>query len=251
LRERARALHEGTDFAIVLTLGIGPVHISQFLRGWTEYMEDLVERPAFAEALMDHVVDFWVAVTERALAEAGEFVDIVVFLDDVGGQRAPLMKPEMYRRMIKPRHRRLVDSGKRHGKRVLWHTCGSVYALIPDLIDIGIDALNPVQVSAAHMDPKRLKREFGRDLAFWGGIDTHRVLPFGTPADVCDEVKRLIEDLASGGGYVLGAVHNIQPDVPPENILALYAAPRNPDAPRKKTGDSPRVSGFSVQEDRP
>jgi len=118
----------------------------------------------------------------------------------------------------------MVAAVKRFGKPVLYHSCGSVYALIPDLIDAGIDALNPIQVSAAHMDTARLKREYGRDLAFWGGIDNQRTLPFGTADDVRREVKRRVEDLADGGGYVLCAAHNLQQDVPPENVAAMYEA---------------------------
>jgi uroporphyrinogen decarboxylase len=128
--------------------------------------------------------------------------------------------------MIKPHHRRMTETARRHGKKILWHSCGAVYQFIPDLIEIGVDALNPVQVSAAHMDTKGLKREFGRDLAFWGGVDTGKVLPLGTPAEVREEVKRRIEDLAAGGGYILAAVHNIQADVPPENVVAMFDAAR-------------------------
>jgi uroporphyrinogen decarboxylase len=224
LRERARALHEQSDYAVILNPALGPVHLCQFLRGYGTWLEDLLVRPAFAEGLMDRVVDFWVLVACRALEEAGAFIDVVTFGDDIGTQNAPLFRPELYRRMIKPRHKRMVEAVKRRGKPVLYHSCGSVYRLIPDLIDVGIDALNPVQVSAAEMDTKRLKQEFGRDLTFWGGIDTHRVLPMGTQEEVREEVKRRIADLAEGGGYVLCAVHNVQPEVPPENVVAMYEA---------------------------
>ncbi len=224
LRERARALHEGTDYAVVLTLGVGPVHQCQFLRGYGEWLEDLLVNPAFAEGLLDRVVEPWIRVADRALREAGEYVDVVMYGDDIGTQGGPLVRPELYRRVIKPRHRRMADAVKRHGKPILYHSCGSVYAFIPDLIDIGIDALNPVQVTAADMDTRRLKQQFGADLAFWGGINTQKVLPFGTPQDVREEVRRRIEDLADGGGYVLCAVHNIQPEVPPGNVVAMYDA---------------------------
>jgi uroporphyrinogen decarboxylase len=224
LRERARALRENTDYAVVLTLGVGPVHQCQFVRGYGEWLEDLLLNPAFAEGLLDRVVEPWVRIADRALREAGAYVDVVMYGDDVGTQGGPLVRPELYRRVIKPRHRRMADTVKRHGKPILYHSCGSVYALIPDLIDVGIDVLNPVQVTAADMDTRRLKREFGADLAFWGAINTQQVLPLGTPQDVRGEVKRRIEDLAAGGGYVLCAVHNIQPEVPPENVVAMYEA---------------------------
>ena len=108
--------------------------------------------------------------------------------------------------------------------KLFYHSCGGVYPFIPDLIDIGIDILNPVQVSAEGMDTKRLKKEFGKEITFWGGIDTQYVLPYGSPKDVEEEVKRRIDDLAPGGGYVLTSVHNIQPDVPPENVVAMFEA---------------------------
>lgn len=224
LRERARELHEKTDYAVVLNLGVGPVHLSQFVRGYGEWLQDLLIHPAFAQGLMDRYVEFWTEVADRALEEAGEYVDLVMYGDDIGTQKATLVRPELYRRVIKPQHKRMADAVKRHGKPILYHSCGSVYPFVPDLIDTGIDALNPIQVSAAEMDTKRLKREFGRDLAFWGGIDTQRVLPLGEPGEVREEVRRRIEDLAEGGGYVLCAVHNIQPEVPPENLVAMYEA---------------------------
>ena len=224
LRERATALHEQSDYAVILNPGSGPVHLCQFLRGYGTWLEDLLVRRAFAEGLTDRIVDFWVSVATRALEEAGEFIDVVMFGDDIGTQNAPLFRPDLYRRVIKPQHKRMVQAVKRCGKPVLYHSCGSVYRLIPDLIELGIDALNPVQVSAADMDTKRLKQEFGRDLTFWGGIDTHRVLPMGTQEEVREEVKRRIGDLGKGGGYVLCAVHNVQPEVPPENVVAMYEA---------------------------
>lgn len=224
LRERARALHENTDYAVVLNLPVGPVHECQFMRGYAQWLEDLLIHPAFAEALLDRVTEIWIRISQRALAEAGDYVDVAMYGDDVATQRSPLFRPELYRKVIKPRHKRMAEAVKRYGKPILYHSCGSVYKLIPDLIEIGIDALNPVQVSAADMDTQRLKREFGRHLTFWGGIDTQRVLPVGTPAEVREEVKRRIKDLADNGGYVVGAVHNIQPEVPPENVVALYDA---------------------------
>jgi len=226
LRERARALHEGTDYAVVLNLDLGPVHLAQFTRGFTEWLEDLLLRPAFAEALVERIVNVWVRIADRALAEAARFVDVVAFYDDLGSQKAPLMRPQLYRSLIKPHHQRMTAAVQRYRKKMVWHSCGSVYQFIPDLIDLGIDALNPVQVSAANMDPPRLKREFGRHLAFWGAVDTGSVLPWGSVADVRAEVRRRIDQLGEGGGYVLSAVHNIQADVPPENVVAMYDAAR-------------------------
>jgi uroporphyrinogen decarboxylase len=130
---------------------------------------------------------------------------------------------ELYRKMIKPHHQRLFRYLRsRTGAKIAYHTCGSVVHLIPDLVEMGVDALNPVQVSAKGMDSRRLKREFGKDLAFWGAIDSQRVLPFGTPAEVEAEVQKRIQDLGEGGGYICCAVHNIQADVSAENICAMY-----------------------------
>jgi uroporphyrinogen decarboxylase len=227
LRERARELRETSDCAVVLNLGVGPLHLCQFMRGWAEWLEDLLVNPAFGEGLFERTVDFFVQVAERALAETAEFVDIAWFGDDVGSQRSLLMRPDLYRRVVKPRHRRIVDAIKRRGKLAAYHSCGSVYAILPDLVDIGVDILNPVQVAAAHMDTARLKREFGRDLAFWGAIDTQRVLSRGTPEEVREQVRRRLADLAAAGGYILCAVHNIQAEVPPENIVAMYQAARD------------------------
>ena len=173
--------------------------------------------------MLQRVADVWVAVATRALEEAGDYVDLAMYGDDIGMQSSTLFRPELYRALIKPPHRRMVEAVKRFGTPLLFHTCGSVYPLIPDLIDIGVDILNPVQVSAAGMDATgRLKKEFGRDLVFWGAIDNQGVLPNGTPDDVRREVERRIGDLADGGGYVLAAAHNIQQDVPPENVVAMY-----------------------------
>jgi len=222
LRERARKLHEETDYAVVLNLSNGPVHQCQYLRGYGAWLDDLLLHPVFAEALMDGVVDILVQIANRALEEAGPYVDLVTFGDDIATQNATLFRPALYRKMIKPRHRALADAIHRHGKPLLFHSCGSVYALVRDLIEVGVDVLNPVQVSAVDMASDRLKREYGNELAFWGAVDTHRVLPRGTPAEVSEEVKRRVDDLHGKGGYILCAVHNIQPEVPPENVVAMY-----------------------------
>jgi uroporphyrinogen decarboxylase len=143
--------------------------------------------------------------------------------DDLAVQDGPAMSIDMYRRFIKPRQAKIFNLIKQKTEaKLLYHCCGSVRPFIPDLIDIGVDAINPVQVSAKGMDTKELKREFGDKLSFWGAIDTQRVLPFGNVDEVKKEVERRIDDLAPGGGYVLSAVHNIQADVPPENIMAMY-----------------------------
>ncbi len=224
LRSQAQAHRERTDAAIILVLGAGVVHQIQFMRGYAASLEDLLVAPDFVRAFMDRYVDFWVRMIEGALQEVGNLVDLAMFGDDLGTQQGPVMNPALYRRLIKPYHVRMVQAVKRFNKPLLLHSCGSVAAFIPDLIEAGFDALHPVQVSAKDMDSAKLKREFGGNLTFWGGIDTQRVLPLGTPSEVREEVRRRVADLGPGGGYVLGAVHNIQAEVPVENILAMFEA---------------------------
>ncbi|MGE5602232.1 MAG: uroporphyrinogen decarboxylase family protein [Nitrososphaerales archaeon] len=225
LREQARRLHEETDCAIVLSMPVGFVHQSQYLRGYENYLVDLLLNPEFVEALMDRTLDFWLRLAEAVLQAVDPYVDVVLMADDVAFHDRPMVDLQRYRRMIKPRHARMVALIKRMSRaKVLYHCCGSVKALIPDFVEIGIDVLNPVQVSSAGMDTAELKALYGDRLCFWGAIDTSRVLPYGSPEDVRAEVARRIRDLAAGGGYVLAAVHNIQEDVPPENILAMTDA---------------------------
>lgn len=153
-------------------------------------------------------------------------IDIALFEDDLGIQNTTMISPQMYRDLIKPRHERLFSFVKQKTSgpiQIMLHSDGSIYDLIPDLIDIGVDILNPIQVSAAKMDTLQLKMEFGSELVFWGaGVDTQGVLAFGTAAEVKDEVKRRIDDLAPGGGLVFAAIHNIQPNVSPRNIMAMW-----------------------------
>lgn len=227
LVEEVRRLRTETDYAICLNLPSRLVHQIQFLRGYAEALMDLVINQPLIEALMDRVADFNVRLADRVLRMVGDSVDVVCFGDDLATQRAPFLRPELYRRLIKPRQRRLTEVMRRHTNAFFYyHSCGAVAPLIPDLIDLGVQVLNPVQVSAVGMEPERLKREYGKHLAFWGAIDTQRVLPRGTPADVAAEVRRRFRELGPGGGWVCAAVHNIQPEVPPENIVALFDTAR-------------------------
>jgi uroporphyrinogen decarboxylase len=222
LGERART-QRASGCAVILNMPIGVVHQGQFLRGFGDWLKDLYKNRAFSERLMDMIADRWIAVAERALGICGKDVDIVFFGDDLASQLAPLFDPEIYRALIKPRHKRMVEAVKAKADvKVLYHSCGAVSRLIDDLIDIGVDALNPVQVTAADMEPDSLKQRFGARIAFWGGINTQETLPFGTPEVVRGEVRRVIDILGPGGGFVLNSVHNIQDDVPTENIVAMF-----------------------------
>ena len=202
----------------------GIAEVVSWLRGYEQYYIDLALNQNYVATLLDRLVEFKSAYWERALAEIGHLVDVVVEADDLGGQNAPLMSPRTYRTLIQPRHRRLFSFIKEQAPvKVFYHTCGAVRKLIPDLIDAGIDILNPVQISAAGMDLRGLKQEFGRDLVFWGGgVDTQGVLGTATPDQVRAHVRQNIEALAPGGGFVFAAVHDIQANVPPENILAMW-----------------------------
>jgi uroporphyrinogen decarboxylase len=199
---------------------------SQILRGWDVFLLDLLEQPDLAEALMERLVDAYCERFDHYWNCLGSYLDVVVVSDDLGTQVAPILSPELYRKRVKPYHKRLYSHiKKKPGAFLFMHSDGSIYKLIPDLIEAGIDILNPVQASAREMDTTRLKREFGDVLVFWGGgCDTQRILPRGTEAEIRDEVKRRIDDLAPGGGFVFAQVHNILPDVPPENIMAMYEA---------------------------
>jgi uroporphyrinogen decarboxylase len=228
LRERAEALRKKSDCAIVLGLPVGIVHQCQFVRGFAQWLMDLHKHSEYACRMMDIIADIWIKIAENALNEVGDNVDLLLWGDDLAMQQGPLMSPKVYRELIKPRQQRMVAGLKsRSDAKVIYHTCGSVYTLMEDLIEIGIDALNPVQVAAKDMDPARLKTEFGDRLALWGAIDTQRLLPFGTPEEVRKEVRRIIDCMGEGGGYILTSVHNIQPDVPPENIVAMFEEARS------------------------
>lgn len=224
LAVRARTLYRDTDLFLVGNFSVHVFAAGQWLRGDDQFLVDLLLAPALAEAIMEQLVDVYIERFNRWWAAVGPYIQTVQVNDDLGMQQGPTISPELYRRMIKPHHQRLFSHlKKKSGLPLFLHSCGSVIKLIPDLIEAGVDILNPVQLSAADMDPARLKREFGRDLVFWGGgCDTQRVLPFGRPEEVEAEVKRRIDTLAPGGGFVFTQVHNIQPDVPVRNIETLF-----------------------------
>jgi uroporphyrinogen decarboxylase len=225
LKEEAQRLRQQTDCALVLNLSGRLISLGQSLRGFGPWLEDLVINQKFACSLLDIGLEIQMELCKRMLEAVGNCVDVVCFGDDYGMQTGPILSPDMYRKIFKPRQKKLYSLIKaKTDAKILHHSCGSVYKLIGDFIDVGIDALNPIQVSAEDMDSKKLKREFGNRIAFWGGVDSQRVLPFGTQDEVKKEVKGRIDDLGPGGGYILAAVHNIQAEVPPENIVALFEA---------------------------
>lgn len=226
LREQALQMRRNTPYAISTGIGGVVYEICWYMRGLEQWFVDMLENPAFCEALLEKTLKFWLDYFTVFLAEIGDIIDVVMIGDDLGGQTGPLFSPDFYRKIVKPRQKKLVTHIKSLTSAKIWyHTCGSVAQLIPDLIDNGIDILNPVQISAENMDPHQLKTKFGDNLTFWGGaIDTQHVLPVASPQEIKDHVRRNMEILKPAGGYVFNNVHNIQLGVPPENIVALFDA---------------------------
>lgn len=223
VRDEAKQLHELDRWAVIGNIEKpSTFELALALRGFERLLEDMAADPAFANRLLDIVNEIQILRYEQFLQEAGPYLDVIFFGDDLGMQTSLLISPRMYRDMIKPRHKALFEAIRRRtDAKILYHTCGAMSSLIPDFIDIGVDCLNPVQVAATGMDSAMLKREFGKHMSFWGAIDTQHVLPFGTPDDVRKEVRLRIADLSGGGGYVVAPVHNVQDEVPPENVVAM------------------------------
>ena len=225
LREAARHVQEDLGELVIMGgLAAGFFEITSWMRGYGNIYPDLVNNLPLIEYLMDTIVDLKLAYWDIALPLVGSYVDVVQEADDVAGQFGLLVSPDTYRRIIKPRHKRIVDFIKaRADVKVFYHCCGAIREIIPDLIDCGFDIINPVQVRAAGMESKGLKRDFGKDIVFWGGaVDTQGVFTDGTPAQVRDEVRRRVDDFGPDGGFVAAAVHNIQANVPPENVVAMW-----------------------------
>jgi uroporphyrinogen decarboxylase len=226
LRERALRLREDTPYAVVSGISGVIYETCWYLRGLEQWFVDLLTAPEFCEAMLDQTLKYWLDWFRLFLDEAGDVVDVIMIGDDLAGQNGPLFDPDVYRSLVKPRQARLVAYIRSRTKAKVWyHTCGSCAVFIPDLLQNGIHILNPVQTSARDMDPIELKRRFGRELVFWGGgCDSQRVLPLGTASEVEENVRRNLEAFKPGGGYVFNSVHNIQGEVPPENIVAMFDA---------------------------
>ena len=226
VREKALEIRKHTPYA--LSSGICGVTYETcwYMRGLEQWFIDMKRNPDMCEAIIDRTSQFWVDWMMGFLAEVGDLLDVIMIGDDLAGQQGPLFSPAFYRRVVRPRQQRVIDSIRARTKAKIWyHTCGNCVEYIPDLIEMGIHALNPVQISAPGMDPALLKQRFGREITFWGGaIDSQHTLPFATPEEVREEVRKNLEILKPGGGYVFNNVHNIQAGVPPENIVALFEA---------------------------
>ena len=226
LSEGAKRLRKKTDRAIIGLFGGNLFEIGHFLYRNDQFMMLLAGEPQHAHRFLDKLVEIHLANLERFLEAVGEYIDIILFGDDLGMQTGPMISPQMYCEFFKPRHKLLWNRAKEMADiKVMLHCCGGVRELIPDLIEAGVDAINPVQISCGRMDAGQLKAEFGKDLTFWGGgCDTGDVLPNGTPKQVAEHVKKQVEILSPGGGFVFQQVHNILANVPPENITAMFDA---------------------------
>ncbi len=229
LREQALAYRAQGRAVMIKGVLAGIFEMSQRMRGMTELLIDMASNEELACGFLDKMLELKIAFWEMALPRLADVVDVVSEADDYGTQASQLISPRMFRKLCKPRLRTLFRRIKELAPRakLFFHSCGNVRPLLPDFIEIGVDILNPVHIGATGMEPVALKRDFGRDLVFWGGgVDTQGVLPTGTPQQVKDDVRRNIDALAPGGGYVFNTVHNIQADVPPENIVAMWEAVR-------------------------
>ncbi|MBN1816338.1 MAG: hypothetical protein JW828_03200 [Sedimentisphaerales bacterium] len=226
IRQQALQMRDETPYAICTGIGGVVYEYCWYLRGLERWFMDMLENPSFCQALLDRMLVYWTDFYTGFLREVGDLADVVMIGDDLAGQAGPLFNPDFYRRIVKPRQKALV----RHirsltGAKIWYHTCGACRSLIPDLLDNGIDILNPVQISCPDMSPSSLKTQYGERLTFWGGgIDAQHVLPFASPDEVRKDVQRNIEAFKPGGGYVFNNVHNIQAGVPAENIIALFDA---------------------------
>jgi uroporphyrinogen decarboxylase len=224
LKEKARSLEQNTDYALIAGNPATLFFLSSELVGFQEYMEKILTDTPLIEELLDKLLEFWIEFFDAYLAEIGEYVDMVWMGDDWGMQDGPIMNPKLFRRIFKERYRTLISSIKKnHDIKVALHSCGSVMWVLEDLADAGFDVLHPLQGDAGqNADPEELKKRFGNDLVFYSNLRNQSVIPHGTPEEVREEVKYKLKHLAPGGGYIVSGGHNIQADVPPENIVALF-----------------------------
>lgn len=226
LRMHALQLRATSDRAIVLSAGCNLFEWGTFVRRLDHFLADLIRCPAEVERFLDALMERHLRSLENICRAVGDTVDIIRLGDDLGMNNGPLMSPATYRKLFKPRHTILCNYIKTHSQmHTFLHSCGSIYKLIPDLIEAGFEILNPVQTNANDMQPERLKKEFGSQVTFWGaGADTRSILNLGSPVQVKDHVRHNIEILSPGGGFVFNTIHNILPDVPPQNIIAMFEA---------------------------
>jgi uroporphyrinogen decarboxylase len=225
LREKVQRLNTDTDKAIIAYSPTGGVYEHTYwLRGIEESFIDMASNLKALEVLTEKILEWMLRFWAAYMKEIGDLIQVVQVGDDLGGQHGPLFSPDIYRTIYKPKEKKLISLIKKNtDAKIYFHSCGSIYEYLPDLIEIGVEVLNPVQVHAANMGSDKLKKEFGNDLSFWGGgADPVSIMSNGTVRDVEDEVKRRIDDFSPGGGFVFASIHNIQADVPPENVAKFF-----------------------------
>lgn len=226
LEAGARRLRESTDRAVIGLFGGNVFEIPQFLYRIDNHLANMALYPDAHHRMLETLCRMHLANLEKWLGAVGPYIDVILFGDDLGGQTGPLISPAMYREFLKPYHRKLWQRAKELAEvKVMLHTCGGIDPLLDDLIEAGLDTTNPVQINSTGMDADHLKSTYGDRLCFWGGgCDTRDVLPHGTPQQVKDHVRRQVDILGPGGGFVFQQVHNIMADVPIENIVAMFEA---------------------------
>lgn len=226
LRNNAINLRNSTDKALMIVCGCNLFEWGTFLRRMDNFLMDIYAEPEEVEKLLDALMEKHLQTLENVCKYVGDVVDIIRFGDDLGMDSGPFMSPEKYVDLFKPRHKMLCDYVKKNSQmKTFLHSCGSIHKLLPHLIDAGYDIINPVQTNCVDMEAEKLKKDFGKDITFWGGgVNTREILNRGTVQQVKDDVKKRLEILMPGGGYVFNPIHNIMPDVPPENIVAMFEA---------------------------
>jgi len=221
-----KKLHDETDYAIMLSVGCNLFETGNFLRGMENFLSDIYLDKNGTKRLIDKLVEGNMKFLDRVLKGVGEYVDLLQFGDDLGLQNGPFMSPDVFKEIFKPRYKKMWDFVHNNTDcKIFLHSCGSVYELLPHLIDAGVDVLNPVQTTTVNMEPERLKKEFGKYITFWGGgCNTRDVLPNKTPIEVKEDVKSRIEIFSKDGGFVFNQTHNILADIKPENVIAMLEA---------------------------
>ncbi|MEM1736743.1 MAG: uroporphyrinogen decarboxylase family protein [Ignisphaera sp.] len=224
LKKKSEYLYKNTKYALVFSLA-GRMHAwAQGLRGWTRWLSDLRLRKSLAEAVLDHIMDVLMYNVKKYVEAFGEYVQVIGFADDLGTEEGPQISIQTFRDVYKHRYEEIFSYIKRHSKMyVFLHSDGAIFPLIKEFIDIGLDIINPIQLSAKGMDPEKLKKEYGEQITFWGGgADVQHVLPFAKVDEVVQHVKNLIKIFAPRGGFIFATTHNIQPPTPPENIVSVF-----------------------------
>lgn len=221
-----KKLHDESNYAIMLAVGCNLLEMGTWLRGIENFLVDIMLDKKGVERLLDKLVEGYMALLERVFEGVKDYVHILQFGDDLGSQQGPFIPPNIFKEVFKPRYKKMWDFVHSESNcKVFLHSCGSIYELIPSLIEAGLDALNPIQTTAANMDAEKLKKEFGKDLTFWGGgSNTRDVLPNKSPDEVKADVRERINIFGKGGGYVFNQIHNVMADIPPENVIAMFRA---------------------------